>query len=270
MNKLIIVLFLLLNLLFGKVSYVSSTTNGTNMFRGMLSNNSDIILIFVNDKMEFLTNISNVIITGDPTGQVLVYDGTNWTNATQSSGGSGSSLGIQDLTNVTITSASAYDVISYSGTDWTNRNVSNYLLGTFYIMFDNTSDETPGRNKPVGGSGSYGACGAIPVDAMFIKSFKLLAMNDGAQSTGDKVWTIDAKYGGHNANANIGDNVVSSAKVTNTITANNNSDLDIVDVDMTSIFSGLQGGDHFLIDITNPSGFAMNWIGIEVVYYYKP
>lgn len=62
--------------------------------------------------------LADVIVTTPSTGQVLKYNGTNWVNDTDATGGGGGAL--DDLTDVTITTPSTGQVLKYNGSAWVN------------------------------------------------------------------------------------------------------------------------------------------------------
>lgn len=62
--------------------------------------------------------LSDVVITTPSNGQVLKYNGTNWVNDTDATGGGGGAL--DDLTDVVITTPSTGQVLKYNGTNWIN------------------------------------------------------------------------------------------------------------------------------------------------------
>lgn len=71
-----------------------------------------------------LDGLSDVIITAPSTGQVVKYNGTNWINDTDATGGGGGAL--DDLTDVTITAAATGDLLRYNGSAWVDSPDSAY------------------------------------------------------------------------------------------------------------------------------------------------
>lgn len=65
-----------------------------------------------------LDGLSDVVITGATTGQVLKYNGTNWVNDTDST--AGGSTALDDLSDVAITTAASGDIIRHNGTSFVN------------------------------------------------------------------------------------------------------------------------------------------------------
>jgi hypothetical protein len=62
--------------------------------------------------------LSDVVITAPSATQVLKYNGTNWINDTDSTGGGGGAL--DDLTDVVLTAPSNGQVLKFNGTNWVN------------------------------------------------------------------------------------------------------------------------------------------------------
>jgi len=72
---------------------------------------------------------TDVVITTPSNGQVLKYNGTNWINDTDSTGGGGGAL--NDITDVTITSAATGEVLRYNGSAWVDATLAySDLSGT--------------------------------------------------------------------------------------------------------------------------------------------
>jgi hypothetical protein len=69
-----------------------------------------------------LSELTDVAITGTPTtGQVLKYDGTNWVNGTDDTGGGGGAVNLDELGDVVITGTpTSGQVLKYDGTNWVN------------------------------------------------------------------------------------------------------------------------------------------------------
>lgn len=65
-----------------------------------------------------VNDLADVVVTGPSTGQVLKYNGTNWVNDTDATGGGGGAL--DDLSDVVITTPSTGQVLKYNGTNWIN------------------------------------------------------------------------------------------------------------------------------------------------------
>lgn len=65
-----------------------------------------------------LDGLSDVVISGAITGQVLKYNGTNWVNDTDST--AGGSTALDDLSDVAITTAASGDIIRHNGTSFVN------------------------------------------------------------------------------------------------------------------------------------------------------
>jgi hypothetical protein len=65
-------------------------------------------------------DLTNTDITSPTAGQVLKYDGTNWTNDTDDAGTTIES--IDDIADVTITDVTSGDFLQWNGTAWVNQN----------------------------------------------------------------------------------------------------------------------------------------------------
>jgi hypothetical protein len=64
-----------------------------------------------------LNSLDDVVITGVPsTGQVIKYDGNNWINDTDATGGGSGAL--NDLSDVVITAGADGDILRHNGTAW--------------------------------------------------------------------------------------------------------------------------------------------------------
>jgi len=61
--------------------------------------------------------LADVVVTAPSTGQVLKYNGTNWVNDTDLTGGGGN---LDDLGDVVLTAPSTGQVLKYNGTNWIN------------------------------------------------------------------------------------------------------------------------------------------------------
>lgn len=83
------------------------TTNGSGVYWSTVSG--------VSNNLDGLTD---VVITAPSNGQVLKYNGTNWINDTDATGGGGGNL--DALTDVVITTPSTGQVLKYNGTNWVN------------------------------------------------------------------------------------------------------------------------------------------------------
>jgi len=68
------------------------------------------------DTNTVISELGGVNITTPSSGQVLKYDGTNWINDSDSSGGGS----LDALSDVTLTSPSNGQVLKYNGTNWVN------------------------------------------------------------------------------------------------------------------------------------------------------
>lgn len=94
-----------------------------------------------------LDSLGDVVITSATNGQVLKYNGTNWINDTDATGGGGGA--INDLTDVTISSVSDNEILQYdSGTSqWINQTISEAGLvsgvGTAKISYQTTAPTSP-------------------------------------------------------------------------------------------------------------------------------
>ena len=75
-----------------------------------------------------LNELTDVVITGTPsTGQVLKYDGTNWVNGTDATGGGegGGATTLDELTDVIISGTPVLDqVLKYNGVSWVNDTLA--------------------------------------------------------------------------------------------------------------------------------------------------
>lgn len=71
-----------------------------------------------------LDDLTSVILTAPSNGQVLKFNGTNWINDTDATGGGGGTL--DDLTDVTITAAATGDLLRHNGTAWVDYPDSNF------------------------------------------------------------------------------------------------------------------------------------------------
>jgi hypothetical protein len=69
-----------------------------------------------------LEDLTNVLITSPASGQVLKYNGTNWTNSTDLTGGSSIS-DISDIPGVSISNLQSGQVLTYNGFDWVNDDI---------------------------------------------------------------------------------------------------------------------------------------------------
>lgn len=80
-----------------------------------------------------LDSLTDVVIAGTPTtGQVLKYDGTNWVNGTDSGGGASV---LDDLTDVVISGTPTVgQVLKYDGTNWVNGTDSGGGGGATYSI----------------------------------------------------------------------------------------------------------------------------------------
>lgn len=80
-----------------------------------------------------LDDLSDVIITSPATGAVLKYNGTNWIDDTDLTGGGGGAL--DDLTDVSTATAASGDFLQFNGTNWvdvllTDADVPNSITVT--------------------------------------------------------------------------------------------------------------------------------------------
>lgn len=66
-----------------------------------------------------LDDLTDVVLTSPSNGQVLKFNGTNWVNGTDNTGGGGGGA-LDDLTDVVISSPSSGQVLKYDGTNWIN------------------------------------------------------------------------------------------------------------------------------------------------------
>lgn len=98
-----------------------------------------------------LEDISDVVFNVAPTeGQVLKFDGTNWSNSTDMQGTTISS--INDIADVEITSATPNQILSYSGSQW--QNVSNVTIPGTLDVTGELSAATPSFTGPTTITGS--------------------------------------------------------------------------------------------------------------------
>ena len=67
-----------------------------------------------------LNELTDVVIGTPTTGQVLKYDGTNWINDTDATGGVGGAFTLDELTDVVIGTPTTGQVLKYDGTNWVN------------------------------------------------------------------------------------------------------------------------------------------------------
>ena len=76
-----------------------------------------------------LDSLGDVVITSATTDQVLKFNGTNWINSTDATGGGGGDL--DGLSDVTITSPATGAFLRYSGTAWVDSDQTITLGGNF-------------------------------------------------------------------------------------------------------------------------------------------
>lgn len=94
-----------------------------------------------------LDSLGDVVITSATNGQVLKFNGTNWINDTDATGGGGGDL--NGLTDVVITSISDNEILQYdSGTSsWINQTISEAGLvsgsGVAKISYQTTAPSSP-------------------------------------------------------------------------------------------------------------------------------
>lgn len=96
------------------------SANGTFGTGGQIltSNGSAVYWSTVSGVSNNLDGLTDVVITAPSNGQVLKYNGTNWINDTDATGGGGGNL--DALTDVVITTPSTGQVLKYNGTNWVN------------------------------------------------------------------------------------------------------------------------------------------------------
>lgn len=70
-----------------------------------------------------LNGLTDVVISGAQTGQVLKYNGTQWINAADST--EAGTVNIHDLGDVDISAPAAGQVLTYNGTQWQNTTTSS-------------------------------------------------------------------------------------------------------------------------------------------------
>ncbi len=102
----------------------------------LVAENSEDIVRDGNGDVPFgIEDLNNIDFTSNPaTNEVILWNGSNWTNATVSSGGA---IALTDLTDVTVT-ATANHVLFSNGTNWINQQLD----------FDNlASVGTPSANQ---------------------------------------------------------------------------------------------------------------------------
>jgi hypothetical protein len=88
-----------------------------------------------------LNDLSDVIITTPSNGQVLKYNGTNWINDTDLTGGGGGAL--NDLTDVIITAAATNDVLQFDGANWVDLPLTlNQIISPTASKSFNMGDNT--------------------------------------------------------------------------------------------------------------------------------
>jgi hypothetical protein len=100
-----------------------------------------------------LDDLGDVVITGTPSnGQVLKYNGTNWVNGTDSTGGGGATA-LDGLTDVIITGTpTTGQVLKYDGTNWVNgtdATGSGSNLTTRDTAAGTTSSLNDGQTGPI-------------------------------------------------------------------------------------------------------------------------
>ena len=94
-----------------------------------------------------LDSLGDVVITSATTDQVLKFNGTNWINATDATGGGGGDL--NGLSDVVITSITDNEILQYDlGTSsWINQTITEAGLvagvGTNKISYQTTEPSTP-------------------------------------------------------------------------------------------------------------------------------
>ena len=83
-----------------------------------------------------LGNLSNVSISNPVTGNVLIYNGTNWVNGA----GSSSASALSGLTDVSLSSLTSGNILTYDGTNWINSNSINVSVNQVKYTFTKTSN----------------------------------------------------------------------------------------------------------------------------------
>lgn len=98
---------------------------GTNVT--IVENTNDItISATASSGSSTLAGLTDVSIGSATNGQVLTFNGTNWTATTVSSGGP---IALDDITDVIITTPSNNQVLTYNGSNWVNTNNNNVTSG---------------------------------------------------------------------------------------------------------------------------------------------
>jgi len=97
--------------------------------------------------------LTDVVITTPLVGQVLKFDGANWKNDTDATGGGGGTL--DSLTDVVITTPVANQAIKYNGTNWVNTSQVIYLNSMIISQLEGASWAAPAALTEYGGNASF-------------------------------------------------------------------------------------------------------------------